>query len=283
MSHDERSPRVRPFRRSCASSRAVRRGAATSVGLLALLASLALASTAFAGPKGEFVVFSDCPLGTSGVNECVYSSTTGGTLVFNKLTVPLAKTITLQGGLIVGGTEETFVNAKDGDTLSPVAEEVPGGYEAKPLTLTLELVGPVALSRHKLAKAEGTALKLPLRAHLKNAALGEECFIGSSISPIALNLTTGTTSPPLPNKAISGTPGMFESREAGALEVFKGDSLVENAFSVPAVAGCGGLLKEVIDPRLDTKFGLPSAAGHNAAVLSGASEFATAEAVRKSE
>jgi hypothetical protein len=74
-----------------------------------------------------------------------------------KLTVPLAKTITLQGGLIVSGTEETFVNAKDGDTLSPVAEEVPGGYEAKRLTLTLELVGPVAPSRHKLAKVSGRA------------------------------------------------------------------------------------------------------------------------------
>jgi hypothetical protein len=261
-----------------------RRAVSATTGLLVLLATLTMASSAMAGkPKGEFAVFADCPLGSAGVNECVYSQTTGGELVFGKMTVPIINTITLQGGLIVKGKEETFVNPTEGVALSKTPETVTGGFESKPLTATLELVGAVALSRTKLAKAEGIALKLPVRVHLKNEFLGETCFIGSSTSPITLNLTTGTTSPPAPNKPIKGSPGTFESKEEGTLEIYKGDSLVENAFSVPAVAGCGGIYEFLIDPILDAKFGLPSAAGHNTAIMKGTSKFATAEAVRESE
>jgi hypothetical protein len=253
------------------------------VGLLVLLAALATASSAMAGkPKGDFEDFAHCPLMVAGVNECVYSKTTGGELVFGKMVVPIENTIILQGGIDATETEETFVNPIEVGTLSKTAEEVPGGFESKPLTETLELVGSVAISRKKLT-AEGVALKLPVRAHLKNADLGEACYIGSSTSPITLNLTTGTTSPPAPNKPIKGSHGTIEIKDEETLEIFKGDSLVENAFSVPGASGCGGIFESIIDPLVDAKFGLPAAAGHNTAIMSGTSKFATAEAVRKSE
>jgi hypothetical protein len=108
--------------------------------------------------------------------------------------------------------------------------------------------------------------------------LGEACFIGSSASPITLSLTTGTTSPPEPNKPIHGTPGSHESREAGTLDVFNSDALVGNAFSVPVAAGCS-LYTSIVNAKL----GLPSAAGRNTAIMSGTSKFAIAEAVRDSE
>jgi len=203
------------------------------------------------------------------VTQCVYIPTKSGELLFGKASIPINNTIKIQGGLIVSGSEETFVNATEGATLSKTAEEVVGGFEG-PLTATLELVGTVTLSRTDLAVGEGTALKLPVRAHLKNMFVGETCFIGSS---------TGATSPPPPNKSIKGSPGTEESKEGGNLVVHKADSLVENAFSVPQAEGCGTL----VTPILNAKFGLPSAAGHNSAILNGNSEFASAKAVEESE
>lgn len=264
--------------------RASKHSMSATTGLLVLLGALILAPSALAGkPKGEFAVFNDCPLGTAGVNWCVYSKTTSGELLFGTMKVPIVNPIVLQGGLKVTGTEETFVNTTEGETLSKTAEEVPGGFEKMTLTATLELVGAVALSRKNLSAGEGAAIKLPVRVHLKNAFLGESCFIGSSTSPITLNLTTGTTSPPAPNKPIKGSKGTFESKEEGTLEVFKGDSLVENAFSVPGAKGCGGIDEFLINPIINTKYGLPSAAGHSTVIMNGTSEFATAEAVKKSE
>jgi hypothetical protein len=267
-----------------ASPRASRSTLSTAAGLIAVFATLAVASPAMAGkPKGEFASFNDCPLGTTGVNYCVYDKFTGGELVFGKMDVPIKSTIVLQGGLIVTEKEETFVETTEGATLSKTAEEVSGGFDSSTVTLTLELVGAVALSRSKLAAGEGTALELPVRAHLKSESFGEECFVGSSAKPITLNLTTGSTSPPAPNKSITGSPGEKESKEEGTLVIYKDDALVENAFAVPAAAGCGGSEKEIINPLVNSYFGLPAAAGHNSAILKGTSKFATAEAVRKSE
>jgi hypothetical protein len=258
--------------------------------LCALIAALAMAPAAMAGkPKGEYADFNDCPLGTSGVSQCVYAVLSGGELVFNKMDVPIKHTITLQGGLIVTEKEETFVNTTEGQTLSKTEQEVPGGFvgiggpETSPETVTLELVGSVALSRANLAAGTGTALKLPVRAHLKNEDFGEACYLGTSASPIALDLTTGATSPPKPNKSIKGTAGEKETKEEGNLVIYKNDSLVENAFAVPGAKGCGGVYETLIDPLIDEKYGLPASAGYSTVILSGTSEFASAEAVRKSE
>jgi hypothetical protein len=276
--------RARAARRRC-------RGMAGAVTLLLVLLLAFAAPAAFAGkPKGEYTPFTGCPLKTAGVSQCVYAQFSGGELRFGTMVVPIEHAITLQGGLIVSGAEETFVNAGEGETLTKTEEKVPGGFsgvggtESSPMTLALELVGAVALSRGNLAEAKGTALKLPVRAHLKNIYFGEECFLGSSTSPITLNLTTGVTSPPAPNKPITGSVGTHEVKEAGNLVLYKGDSLVENAFSVPGAKGCGaGVYKELITPLINSKFGLPAAGGHNTAILKGTSEFASAEAVLKSE
>jgi hypothetical protein len=273
------------------AARSQHRSLASAIALVLVLLLALAAPAAFAGkPKGEYAPFTGCPLKTAGVSQCVYAQFTGGELRFGTMVVPIEHAVTLQGGLIVSGAEETFVNAGEGETLTKTEEKVPGGFsgvggtESSPMTLTLELVGAVALSRGNLAEAKGTALKLPVRAHLKNVYFGEECFLGSSASPITLNLTTGVTSPPAPNKAITGSAGTHEVKEAGNLVVYKGDSLVENAFSVPGTKGCGaGVYKEIIGPLLNMKYGLPAAGGHNTAIFKGTSEFANAEAVLKSE
>jgi hypothetical protein len=258
----------------------------------ALVPLLLMPTAALAGkPKGEYAVFNDCPLSTAGVTQCVYAQFSGGELALGSLKVPIAHTITLQGGLIVAGATETFVNTTEGQTLSPIAQEVPGGLLGLPghgsensaFSIAMELAGSVSLSRGNLAGETGTALKLPVKVHLKNVFLGEACFIGTATSPVVLNLTTGVTSPPKPNLPIHGSAGEHESKEGGNLVVYKNDAFVENAFSSPTPKGCGGIEESLIVPVLDSKYGWPSAAGHNTAILKGTSKFASAEAVKASE
>jgi hypothetical protein len=70
-----------------------------AVSALAALAVAALAAPAFASSvlKEEFAQFTNCPVETA--QQCFYSTTTGGEFVIGRKTVPIAKTIVLQGGL----------------------------------------------------------------------------------------------------------------------------------------------------------------------------------------
>jgi hypothetical protein len=272
--------------RRTTSKRTPRRAAGAAI--LGALAALLLAAPAMAGkPSGEYAVFRNCPLETTGVNQCVYALFSSGEVGAGSLRIPLTSTYTFQGGLIAveSPPSETFVAALGGLTLTGGAMKVPGGLfglehmEGNEIKAVLELVGSVKLSRTKLAAGEGAALTLPLRIHLvDNPYLGEACFIGSSASPISLELTTGTTAPPEPNKPIHGTPGERESKEGGNLVIYYGQTLVENSFAAPAATGCGSYAATI-----DAKYHLPAAAGHSTVVLNDKSEFASAEAVRKSE
>lgn len=283
------------------------------------LVVLGSASSALATPKGPYAVFSQCPTSTPGVALCQYGQTTSGEFTVGNTTVPINKTITLQGGAIPNpGEKNSFFlyPAKNGESLSKTELNVPGGlldiinceeitgngffewaareackavFENKTtgVTATTELVAnehnPAILQLGHLITGKGTALTLPVRVHLKNPFLGNSCYIGSESNPIELHLTTGTTSPPEPNKPISGSPGSFSEEEQ--VVVISGNSLVDNAFSAPEAEGCGEFLfvTGYLDSLVDAKLGLPAAAGHNTAILNGTLRTATAEAVVASE
>ncbi len=283
--------------------------------LTALLASLIVVAPATAAehhPKGKFAPFADCPLSNTEISSCTVATTTSGEFTIGKKTVPITKTITLQGGLkLISETDENeLVAAENGETLSKTPQTVPGGLfgimapEFLPkwlqeifnnfinegltgVTETTELAGPasnVRLNVVNLLTESGTALTLPTKVKLNNAFLGSECYIGSSSSPITLNLTTGETSPPEPNKPIHGAKGTVELEEEGKITVLTGGSLVNNAFAAPGAHGCGGFFLEgLIDPAVNAELGLPSAAGRNTAILNGRLEEASAENVRASE
>jgi hypothetical protein len=289
---------------------------------LAPLTALAAASPALAEPKGIFKVFNDCPTEVPGNALCSFAQTTSGEFAIGSTKVPISKTITLQGGAVhTGGpnpNEYFLLPAKDGNSLSKTELNVPGGllnfvnceeikgsgffetlerntckaiFENKTtgVTATTELVAnmsnPAILNLAALFLEEGTALTLPVRVHLKNPLLGEGCYIGSESSPIQLHLTTGTTAPALPNKPIKGKLGAAteEEEKEQVLTVVKNNSLVDNAFSVPVAEGCGGFFSFLIDPLVDSKLGLPSANGHNTAILNGTLKTAETAAVLASE
>lgn len=118
---------------------------------------------------------------------------------------------------------------------------------------------------------------------MSNPFLGNSCFIGSAAHPIVPNLTTGTTAPPPPNTPISGAVGDLEFKDEFQLVIIKNNSLVDNAYAAPAASGCGGIFSFLIDPAVNAKLGLPSAAGHNTTRLNGTLQNATATAVKNSE
>jgi len=110
------------------------------------------------------------------------------------------------------------------------------------------------------------SLRLRFRIGLTNEdgilPLGSTCSIGTTSNPININvLTTGTTSPPLPNTAISGSP---YSTSGSVL-------LVNNSFSVPGASGCPPILFDPngINTQINTNLGLPSPSGNNTAVIAG--------------
>ena len=283
-------------------------------GLAACIAVFAFAAPAMAlKPTGDYVNFGDCPLKNPSVALCVFATTTSGEFKIGSTQVPLSKTVTLQGGLIL--IEELsvvqFVPAEDGNTLSKTPQTVPGGLlkilaptgwpeilrnifnefinkGITGVTATTELVGPVGISVANELNGTGTALTLPIRVHLENTFLGPSCYIGSKTKPVTVDFTTGTTSPPPPNTPISGSVGELTAKDGGNIIAVNKNSLVNNSFAAPVAEGCGsqilfGLFTGIIDSAVDSQLGLPSAAGHNTAILNGKQELGVVTAVKESE
>jgi len=258
------------------------RGALPRAATAGLLASLALAAPALASYQQEFVPFAHCPVNTPGVTTCVNSVVKGGEFKLGSETVPINKTIVLQGGL--NAKTHELVGATDGNTLSRTSLTVPGGLVGieglgGEVTATAELAGAAHINLSNLT-GSGPLVILPLKVKLDNPLLGGACFIGSGSEPVTLNLTDGTTNPPPPNKPITGTLGTVGFAAGGRIEEVSGNSIVDNAFAVPGVGGCGGLLAFLIDPLVDLRAGLPAAAGHNTAILDGSLAQADAGLVK---
>jgi hypothetical protein len=280
----------------------LRNGALTLA--IASMLVLALAAMALADSPKEFEVFKQCPTKNPSVALCFFVQSSGGEFTIGAKTVPVNKTITLQGGSIVNEVtgEETFVEAANGESLSKTPLAVPGGLlgikapESWPkfvqewfnklinegftgVTATAELVGTPGISRANLLSAEGVALSLPVRLHLNNAILGSECYLGSKAHPVTFELGTGTTKPPAPNKPITGSVGELAFNEAFTKVTIKNNKVVDNAYSAPGTEGCGGLFAFFVNPLVEKILGVPSAAGHNTAILEGTLENGLAKAV----
>jgi len=278
-----------------------------------VLAALALASLALAGPAtakltGNYTKFAQCPFTNTEARKCIYAVTESGEVVLGNKKVPIEKQVVLQGAYGAQDAESfgKFIAATNGETLSKAPQNVPGGLlgivpdASSPALVkalikfflensltgvnsTLELAKPaseIRVSENHLAEEEGIALKMPVKVHLENPFLGKNCYVGSSTSPITLQLTTGTTSPPAPNKPITGSSGLGEFLEGGRILVLKNNTLVDNSWSAPAPTGCGGILSFLVTPIIKAQLGTTSA-GYNTAILKGTLNVASASAVKK--
>lgn len=272
------------------------------------LAALGLAGTASAKLTGPYEKYAQCPFTNLEVARCLYAVTESGEVVLGKKKVPIEKQVVLQGGVGFANEEgfSPFFAATNGVTLSKAPQNVPGGLlgivpEAEQpflvkklikfffensltgLNSTLELAKPaseIRVSEKHLAEREGIALELPLKIHLENPFLGSNCYVGSSSSPIKWKLTTGTTSPPSPNTAISGSSGTSKFLEEGRIVEIKEVKLVDNAWSAPAATGCGGIIAFLVNPIVNNQLGTTTA-GHNTAILNNTLNVGAAGAVER--
>ncbi len=285
-------------------------GAAVAL-TLALALMLFLAPLALAAPKGVFARFVQCPTREAGVTMCLYLEVTGGVIAVGKASVPIERPLILQGGAVpTGGPDpnEYFVavrltapNAYSNELVVPGGLQAllgcpregcrgpSGGIEPNTVTASIEPAeSPSNRSIFDLAAAyleKGPAATLPMRVQLHNPLLGGACYLGSEAQPIEFRLTTGTTSPPLPNRPIAGSLGRLFGEVEDGWEATSGAPfvLVDNAFSVPSANGCGGPLAPLVDLEIDRALGLTSPAGRNTVILKGSLHMAEVEAVLASE
>jgi hypothetical protein len=240
--------------------------------LTALTPAAAGATTTPAPGYGQFV---GCPNPAEATTEyCFHTVFTSGKLQVGKLGIPISTPITYSGGTTPGGT--VVYNASGG--MPPVPQSVPGGLVALTgLAWLAEVLSPSELEVDADIELAGTpgapwpeTFSLPIKIHLTNPVLGKNCYIGSNSSPIALDLITGTTSPPPPNKPITGTEPEVSFTPNEVID-FENGTYVDNSFAAPGANGCvltlHGYIPISINGPINSQNGLPSAAGHNSAIL----------------
>jgi hypothetical protein len=223
------------------------------VALLVTSAWLILGGSASAA----FPNFSDCP---TAANVCLDVQNTSGNLNIKGFNVPLHRSMEIRGGLVNGVF--TAPRGTNGFFGTPVP--VPGGLigiewiPGNSVLAITELAGPT--SAIEIETGAGN-ITIPIKVRLVNVLLGMDCHIGTNSHPVVLNLITGTTSPPPPNRPISGAPGSVAIPDRNHF-TFTGNVNVENSFAVPGASECG-LGLGLINGLVNLKLGLPSSAGNN--------------------
>jgi len=237
---------------------------------LALMVPMASAAT----PKPGYTQFAGCPSNEENpkVTGCLILKVKSGNFKMGSKNVPIEKPFSLSGGY-----EETGAfsfNSKGG--LEKVKQKVPGGVIGLTgLTWLAEFLGIEALTLYATTELAGAPQPLaepaylPIKVHLENSTgvLGPNCYVGSTASPIKLLLTTGTTSPPPPNKPISGKEPEFAFDEKTGILHLNNGTFVDNSFSAPGASGCVltlfGFIPISINGLVNTQSGLPAPAGTN--------------------
>lgn len=238
----------------------------------------------------SLAMFADCPVRNTHVTTCLASSTTSTTFTIGSTTVRSTKAATISLGVYpLASGRIVVVLPDDGKpALRSPAIPLPGGITGLPglgsgplqVTVQPRLVGRPSLDLVALLTRRGPGFTLPLDILISTptGVLGADCTIGDAAHPVRLRLTTGTTSPPGPNRPIHGTTGKISTGPHG-VTVFTGMRLVDNSFASPGTYGCGPA--GLFDPILNLDKGLPSPAGSNTAILVGRSYVVAASVVRK--
>jgi hypothetical protein len=252
---------------------------------IALFASSAQAKE----PAPGYTQFTGCPSPeeNASIVACVRNTVTGGHFQMGNKDVPITQPMVLVGG--TGPLLQGFAyNSKGG--LLPAKQKVPGGVIGLTgLTWLVEFLGSEALTLYAQTELAGTpqlgftSATLPIKVHLINGVLGNNCYVGSTSNPITLHLTTGTTSPPPPNTPITGKEAETSIDPEKEIIHQKNGIFVDNAFAAPGASGCVltlfGFIPISINGLVNTQSGLPAPAGTNETIQNYEAEIAGIEKV----
>jgi hypothetical protein len=258
--------------------------AVTAIAAVAMMAPVAQAAT----PAPGYEQFTGCPSAAENpkIEFCLHSLIKSGHFQMGSKDVPITNPIPMTGG--TDSELENFAATAEGG-LKPVKQPVPGGVVGiTGLDWLVNFLSVEGLKLYAVTEAVGTpkltltTIGLPIRVHLINPVLGNKCYVGSTASPISLNMTTGTTSPPAPNKPISGEEPVITVAPPETLVLSNG-KYVDNSFSAPAASGCTltllGFIPVSINGLVNTQAGLPAAAGTNETIQVIDTEIAAEEYV----
>jgi hypothetical protein len=257
---------------------------AVGVALIVSIVVLAIASSGGHDPNRDYAPFGACPLSNAATGICIFAQTESGELTIGSKTIPISRTVTLQGGVHqdeATGRQE-FIRPVNGNALSRAPQLIPGGLRGilADVTATIELAGPasrIGVSTQNLIEAKGIGLSLPVKVRLSNPSLGASCYIGSNAHPVVISLTTGTTRSSRGHRPLTGKPGHAKFRDEYNLTTITAESLVSDSFAAPRAEGCDGM-----NATVNAALGLPVALGGNEAILNGTLRDANAPAVKAS-
>ena len=236
--------------------------------VIVLAVALAAAALAPGVAQAVFPNFSGCTISNPETEGCIDIQNRAANLNIKGFNVPIGESLEIRGMTRGNGTETPdFIPPRGTNGFFARAVPVPGGIfgiewiPGNSVLAITELAGPASSIR---INAGTLSIAVPVKVRLVNVLLGMDCHIGTDRNPVRLNLITGTTSPPPPNRPISGRVGEFTFGERGV--TVTGNRNVENSFAVPGATECGlglGLINSLVNLRLR----LPSAGGNNEVVI----------------
>lgn len=249
------------------------KGALTAMALGLLAVALLVPAAQAKTPNPGYSQFAGCPSPEENPNVtlCMKQTIKGGNFKMGNKNVPITAPFSLSGGIDISTGALAF-NSQGG--LSKAKQKVPGGVIGLTgLTWLLEILGSEALTLYAETELAGPVenpliepVALPIKVHLINSTLGNKCYVGSNSNPIKLALQVGTTSPPPPNKPITGKEPEFGFIPPAVLKLSNGE-YVDNSFSAPGASGCVltlfGFIPISINGIVNSQSGLPAPAGTN--------------------
>ncbi|MER5883276.1 hypothetical protein ABT160_05570 [Streptomyces sp. NPDC001941] len=262
---------------------------------LGAFASLGTATAADPVLNGGWAPFTRCPvdagpmMATDGLDkapQCVASSSASGSIKLGNTTVITART-NLQMGTIQNSDGTSSVVAPASGALIADSATVPGGLlglmcpsnlpgiteicqtlsDAKlnKITATMESVGtPSNFDQIAGVLTDMPIVTIPVRIHLQNPILGDNCYIGTKANPILLR-PANSTAPGFGVDRFNGDGSANEEGDMSRLNLL-GSTQGDSTFAVPGASGCG-LGLGLVNAAVNLKTGLPAASGKNKLTL----------------
>ncbi len=247
---------------------------------------------------GGWAPFSRCPVddptllttdGVTAVPLCLTASSPSGSIKLGNTTATTGRSDLQLGLASVGGGTTFTVAAPSGGAIVADAAQVPGGLLGLMCPSKILLVSQVCRQATDNAlnnvsatvESAGTPrdfslvaglgvgqpiLTLPVKIHLENPLLGSTCYIGSNSHPILLH--PKNLAAPAQGATTFDVQGATNPAGPMLAVGLSGTALGDDSFAVPGATGCG--LLGLLNPAINLKSGLPSAAGNNSLVLNDA-------------